>query len=311
MVPRSWPRAFSFFTLSSANRRAPTTVFFFFFSFFAISLAPFYSRQRDRAGQRRGRTFRNADHQFPCPPPSCFHPRVAEMSSKKGAERDTGNISIPFSGGAGRIRNRIPSRAFDFYECRESSREYTRVFPPSCISMPFREIELFFPGNANGRKTKGLHHHSDETGSISPSLPRCHRKLVFHGVAACDDVSESRYYEGGSCASPPPPPDPSFHPILRHSFLFLLRRVFPPSPAYPKGIRNNSSNSSRGNWVNLYAEPRHGKVGTIGEGKTYKQISLPPPLRYDLVLLFFFSLSLSFFLFSFLSFFFLPFQQRI
>lgn len=31
MVPRSWPRAFSFFTLSSANRRAPTTVFFFFF----------------------------------------------------------------------------------------------------------------------------------------------------------------------------------------------------------------------------------------------------------------------------------------
>ena len=112
---------------------------------------------------------------------------------------------------------------------------------------------------------------------------------------------------------PPPPPDPSFHPILRHSFLFLLRRVFPPSPAYPKGIRNNSSNSSRGNWVNLYAEPRHGKVGTIGEGKTYKQISLPPPLRYDLVLLFFFSLSLSLslFLFSLLSFLFIHFQRRI
>lgn len=235
MVPRSWPRAFSFFTLSSANRRAPTTVFFFFFSFFAISLAPFYSRQRDRAGQRRGRTFRNADHQFPCPPPSCFHPRVAEMSSKKGAERDTGNISIPFSGGAGRIRNRIPSRAFDFYECRESSREYTRVFPASCISMPFREIELFFPGNANGRKTKGLHHHSDETGSISPSLPRCHRKLVFHGVAACDDVSESRYYEGGSCASPPPLP--RILPFIRSSairFSFSSAVFFLPPPPIRK-----------------------------------------------------------------------------
>lgn len=75
----------------------------------------------------------------------------------------------------------------------------------------------------------------------TPSPPRCHRKLVFHGVAACGDVSESRYYEGAAAPLPPPPPDP----FIRSStirFSFSSAVFFLPAPS-TKGIRNNSSNS--------------------------------------------------------------------
>lgn len=119
----------------------------------------------------------------------------------------------------------------------------------------------------------------------TPSPPRCHRKLVFHGVAACGDVSESRYYEGAAAPLPPPPrilssdpppfvslsPPPCFSslPRLRKEFVITRRIVWGKLGQPLRGIT-----------------PR--KVGTIGEAsKTYKQIS-PPPYDTDLVFPFLF-----------------------
>lgn len=136
--------------------------------------------------------------------------------------------------------------------------------------MHLSEIELFFPGNVNGRKTKGLHHHPDETGSIHPppldvtvnsfprgrSLWRCigikilrGRQLRLPRILSSDPppfVSLS-----------PPPCFSSLPPPIRKEFV-ITRRI----------VRGKLGQPLRG------ITP--GKVGTIGEGKTYKQISLPP-----------------------------------
>lgn len=105
----------------------------------------------------------------------------------------------------------------------------------SSVHLGHSEIELFFPSNANGRKTKGLHH-PGRNGIYTPSLD----VTVNSFSTGSQPVAMYRNQDITREAAAPPP-----DPFIRSSairFSFSSTVFSPPST---KGIRNNSSNSWR------------------------------------------------------------------
>lgn len=231
--PRSWPgHAISHFL----HYHPPTSRTDHRSLFPVISLA-FYSRDPSR---KDGISYPNSLSRRSLPPLSqSLFPSLAWQKVARKGRNETREIFPFLSRDESEIEYHLAYLEMVFarhliFTNGESKRGYIYIYIGfSSMHLGRSEHRVTLPVMRTAVKRKGYIIPTKPDLYTPSPPPRCHRKLVFHGVAACGDVSESRYYEGAAAPLPPhrilssdPPPFVSLSPPPCFSSLPRPRKEF-------------------------------------------------------------------------------------